>query len=51
MLSSVLLVLMVKQVMKVETYFTKDSDDLRGINTQEDLEACERILQQCLTKV
>lgn len=43
--------LMVKQGMKVETYFTKDGDDLRGINTPEDLEACERILQQRLTKV
>ena len=36
--------LMVKSGMKVETYFTKDGDDLRGINTPEDLEACERIL-------
>ena len=38
--------LMVKQGMKVETYFTKDGDDLRGINTPEDLEVCEQILQQ-----
>lgn len=38
--------LMVKQGLKVETYFTKDGDDLRGINTPEDLEVCERILQQ-----
>lgn len=38
--------LMVKQGMKVETYFTKDGDDLRGINTPEDLEVCERILGQ-----
>ena len=38
--------LMVKQGMKVETYFTKDGDDLRGVNTPEDLEACERVLQQ-----
>lgn len=37
--------LMVKQGMKVETYFTKDGDDLRGINTPEDLEICERILK------
>lgn len=37
--------LMVKQGMKVDTYFTKDGDDLRGINTPEDLEICERILQ------
>ena len=38
--------LMVKQGLTVETYFTKDGDDLRGINTPEDLEVCERILQQ-----
>lgn len=38
--------LMVKQGLKVDTYFTKDGDDLRGINTPEDLEVCERILQQ-----
>lgn len=38
--------LMVKQGMKVETYFTKDGDDLRGINTPEDLEVCQRILKE-----
>jgi len=38
--------LMVKRGLKVETYFTKDGDDLRGVNTPEDLEACERILRQ-----
>lgn len=36
--------LMVKNKMKVETYFTSDGDDLRGINTPEDLEMCEKIL-------
>lgn len=36
--------LMVKHSMKVDTYFTKDGDDLRGINTPEDLEICEKIL-------
>ena len=40
--------LMVKNGMKVETYFTKDGDDLRGINTPEDLEICERILEDRL---
>ncbi len=40
--------LMVKHGMKVETYFTKDGDDLRGINTPEDLEMCERILESRL---
>lgn len=37
--------LMTRQGMKVETYFTADGDDLRGINTPEDLTACEKILQ------
>ena len=40
--------LMVKHGMKVETYFTKDGDDLRGINTPEDLEICEKILRKRL---
>lgn len=43
--------LMVKHGMKVETYFTKDGDDLRGINTPEDLEICERILKKRLTVI
>ncbi|MBQ9838233.1 MAG: NTP transferase domain-containing protein [Oscillospiraceae bacterium] len=38
--------LMVKKGMKVQTYFTADGDDLRGINTPEDLEACEKILKE-----
>ena len=38
--------LMAKQGMKVETYFTGDGNDLRGINTPEDLEICEKILKQ-----
>ena len=38
--------MMVKRGMKVETYFTADGDDLRGINTPEDLEICEKILLQ-----
>ena len=41
--------LMVKHGLKVETYFTKDGDDLRGINTPEDLEICERILEKRLS--
>ena len=40
--------LMVKRGMRVETYFTKDGDDLRGINTPEDLEVCENILEERL---
>jgi len=42
--------LMVKHGMKVETYFIKDGDDLRGINTPEDLEMCERILTKRLAE-
>jgi bifunctional N-acetylglucosamine-1-phosphate-uridyltransferase/glucosamine-1-phosphate-acetyltransferase GlmU-like protein len=42
--------LMVKHGMRVETYFTKDGNDLRGINTPEDLEVCERILAERLPK-
>ena len=38
--------LMVKRGMKVDTYFTADGDDLRGINTPEDFEICEKILQK-----
>ncbi len=38
--------LMVARGMKVETYFTKDGNDLRGINTPEDLEICEKILRE-----
>ncbi len=38
--------LMVKEGLKVETYFTKDGDDLRGINSPEDFEVCARILQE-----
>ncbi len=36
--------LMVKKGMKVETYFIKDGDDLRGINAPEDLAICENVL-------
>ncbi len=38
--------LMVNNGLKVETYFTKDGDDLRGINAPEDLEICEHLLQK-----
>ena len=37
--------LMAKRGMKVETYMTKDGDDLRGINTPEDVRICEEILK------
>lgn len=38
--------LMVNDGLKVDTYFTKDGDDLRGINTPEDIVICEKILKQ-----
>ena len=38
--------LMRRHGMKVETYFTEDGNDLRGINTPEDLAVCERILDE-----
>ncbi len=38
--------LMVQNGLKVETYFAKDGDDLRGINAPEDLEICEQILKK-----
>ena len=42
--------MMVKRGLKVDTYFTADGDDLRGINTPEDLEICEKILlKRCVT--
>lgn len=37
--------LMVRKGMKVDTYFIKDGNDLRGINSPEDLEICEEILK------
>lgn len=38
--------LMVAKGLQVDTYLTADGDDLRGINTPEDLEVCQRILQE-----
>lgn len=38
--------LMVKRGMRVQTYFTKDGNDLHGINTPEDLKICEKILKE-----
>lgn len=43
--------LMVKHGMVVDTYFTSDGNDLRGINTPEDLEICERILEERLLTI
>ena len=38
--------LMVRQGMKVETFLIKDGNDLRGVNTPEELEVCERLLRE-----
>jgi len=38
--------LMVKNGLKVDTFAIPDGDDLRGINTPEDYEICQRILQE-----
>lgn len=38
--------LMVKNGLKVGTYFTSDGDSLRGVNTPEDLVICEEILRR-----
>jgi len=37
--------LMHQQGMRVDTYFTPDGEDLRGVNTPEDLEICEQVLR------
>ena len=38
--------LMVRMGLKVETYETDDGDDLRGVNTLEDLRICEEVMQK-----
>ena len=38
--------LMVKHGLKVETYFTKDRDALRGVNTPEDIQICEELMNR-----
>jgi len=38
--------LMVQKGMKVETYHIQDGNDLRGVNTPEDMKVCEEILQE-----
>lgn len=38
--------LMAKKGMKVETYRIKDGNDLRGVNTPEDMVMCEKILKE-----
>lgn len=36
--------LMVKKGMRVDTYHIEDGNDLRGVNTQEDMAICEKLL-------
>ncbi len=36
--------LMARQGLKVETFYTDDPDDLRGVNTREDARICEEVL-------
>lgn len=38
--------LMVKKGLKVETYFIPDGNDLRGVNTPEDMEVCKKLLEE-----
>lgn len=38
--------LMARKGMKIETFMTDDGDDLRGVNTQEDLLICEEIMRK-----
>ena len=38
--------LMVRKGLKVETFETDDGDDLRGVNTVEDLKACEAVMRR-----
>ena len=38
--------MMAKLGMKVETYFDDDGDDIRGVNTMEDLARCEEIMRK-----
>ncbi len=42
--------LMARVGLKVETYQTDDGDDLRGVNTPEDLEICRRVLTQRIAR-
>ena len=38
--------LMARKGLKVETYMTDDQDDLRGVNTQEELLICEEVIRR-----
>lgn len=38
--------IMARKGMKIETFMTDDGDDLRGVNTREDLAICEEIMRK-----
>ena len=38
--------IMASKGMTVETYMTDDGDDLRGVNTMEDLIICENVMRK-----
>ena len=38
--------LMVRKGMRIETYMTDDGDDLRGVNTIEDMQICEEVMKK-----
>ena len=38
--------MMVERGLRVDTYFIADGNDLRGVNTPEDLEICEKLLRE-----
>ena len=42
--------LMVRDGLKIETYMTDDGDDLRGVNTAEDLVICRQVLEKRLAR-
>ena len=42
--------LMVRRGLRVDTFRIADGDDLRGVNTKEDLAVCERILSERLAR-
>ena len=43
--------LMARDGLKIESFMTDDGDDLRGVNTPEDLVICEQVLKQRIARV
>ena len=42
--------LMARDGFKIETYMTDDGDDLRGVNTPEDIIICQQVLEKRLAR-